>query len=162
MSEEAKRGPKEKYTPEACNKILEVAARGGHVSSMALAAGARSKTTFYKWQEEHPEFKEAYEYAKLISLDWWENEENTRSMNATKWMMIVQNKFRDDYQRSGTGSHTEINLTSNTLNLTAEEMRDKIAQTAQRLKLLGDNVLIGNLTDTTRIIDSAGTEGTTS
>lgn len=165
----SKRGPKEKYSSEMCEQIINVAAEGGHLASMLVTMGIKSKDTFYRWCNEHPDFKEAYEYSKLVSQDAWERigykgaTGQIPNFSASTYAIIMNNKFGDEYKRSGSGSHTEINLTNNTLTLSTDELKERIAATAARLKLLGDNVgSYGTIADTARIIDSSREEGTTS
>ena len=137
----AKVGRKSKYTPEACQAVVDAAARGEHVAGMILAAGATSRQTFYNWRKEHPEFDQACKSAELISLAFYEKvgqmgiQGLIKGFNATAWIMVMNNKFKDEYSRSGSGSNTEI--TVNTLNLSDSEKMQKIAQKLEKLKALG-------------------------
>lgn len=132
------------YSPDMCEKIVEVAAAGGHIPAMMKAIGIRSKDTWYRWQKEHPEFKTAVETAEIESQAFYE-EVGLRGVlglipnfNASTYAIIVNNKFGKDYKRNPTG--TEINITNNTLNLTSEQIREKIAQKLEHLKTLGVDV----------------------
>jgi len=166
------RGPKEKYTPEACEAVIAVAASGGHIPAMIIAAGARSKTTFYTWQDKHPEFKEACEYAKIVSQEFYEDlgvkgiTGQIDKFNATTFCLLMNNKFGDEYKRSGTGNHTDINITNTTLNLSDDEVKAKIIQKLQNISNLGDDV--GQYKQLTieaepiRVITAPGDEGTPS
>lgn len=134
-------GPKSKYTPEACQAVIDAAARGEHVSGMILAAGAKSKQTYYNWRNEYPEFDAACKDAELVSQAYWEKigqmgiQGLLKGFNATAWIMVMNNKFKDEYSRSGSGGHTEI--TMNTLNLSDSEKMQKITQKLEKLKALG-------------------------
>jgi hypothetical protein len=130
-----------KYSPEMCLKLTEIASRGGHVAEMMITLGISSKETFYRWQQEHPEFKEAYQLSKLVAQAYYERIGlqgalgEIPNFNATTYALIMNNKFSDEYKRSGSGSHTEI--TVNTLNLSPEQIESKISQKLNRLKSLG-------------------------
>ena len=135
------RGPESRYSSDMCTKLTEIAARGGHVSEMMIALGISSKETFYRWQHENPEFKEAYQLSKLVSQAYYERIGlqgalgEIPNFNATTYALIMNNKFSDEYKRSGSGSHTEI--TVNTLNLSPEQIESKITQKLEKLKSLG-------------------------
>lgn len=136
-----KRGPETRYTPSMCQTLTEIASRGGHVAEMMINLGISSKETFYRWQNENPEFKEAYNLSKLVSQAYFERVGlqgalgEIPNFNATTYALIMNNKFSDEYKRSGSGSHTEI--TVNTLNLSPEQIESKIAQKLEKLKSLG-------------------------
>lgn len=136
-----KRGPESRYSSDMCDKIVEIASEGGHVAEMMIALGISSKETFYKWQNENPEFKEAYGLSKLVSQAYYEKlglqgaTGQIPNFNASTYALIMNNKFSDEYKRSGSGSHTEI--TVNTLNMTPEQIESRIAQKLEKLKALG-------------------------
>ena len=143
MSKELKAGPKSKYSPSMCDDILKVASEGGHVASMMIKLGIASKETFYRWQNENPEFKEAYNLSKLMSQAYYEKLGlsgilgEIPNFNSSTYALIMNNKFSDEYKRSGSGgSHTEITL--NTLNMSPEQIDSKIAQKLEKLKSLGN------------------------
>lgn len=142
MNNMVKSGPESKYSPEMCNIILEVAKRGGHVAEMMVQLNIASKETFYRWQQEHPEFKESYQASKLVSQAFYEKLGLSGAMgeipnfNASTYALIMNNKFSDEYKRSGSGGgHTEI--TVNTLNLSPEQIESKITQKLEKLKSMG-------------------------
>ncbi len=131
-----------KYNPLMCETIFDVAKVGGHIPAMMLRLGIRSKDTWYRWQEEYPEFKEAVAFAKIISQAFHEHIGLQGAMgeipnfNASTYALIMNNKFSDDYKRSSSGAgNTEI--TMNTINYTAEQINEKIAQKLEKLKSLG-------------------------
>lgn len=132
------RGRPTNYRPEMCDKIIEVAGRGGHIAEMRLSIGVYSKETWYEWKEKYPEFAEAVRIAELVSLVWWErygrDNLTTKNFSATSYAMIMNNKFKDDYSRTGSGN-TEITI--NTVNLSPEQLEQKIAQKLDKLRTLG-------------------------
>lgn len=140
-----KSGAPSKYIPHYCNVIIEAASEGKHIPGMMLAIGIKSKDTWYRWQKEHPEFKEAVEWAEIVSQAYYESLGHEGMLgkidgfNATTYAMVMNNKFGQDYKRNGTGG-TEINITNNTLNLTPEQVTQRIAQKIEKLKSLGVDI----------------------
>lgn len=136
-----KTGPVPKYQPSYCEEIIKVAAEGGHIAQMRVAIDCRSKETWYRWINEYPEFKEAVEYAELISQAFYERlglmgaMGEVKNFNATTYALIMNNKFSDEYKRSGNSSNTEITI--NQVNMTPEQLEQKIAQKLQRLRSFG-------------------------
>jgi hypothetical protein len=135
-------GPKCKYKPEYCDMVIEAASKGGHIPAQMIAIGVKSKDTWYRWQKDYPEFREAVEYAKVVSQALLEGIGMKGMMgeipnfNATTYALVMNNKFKEDYKRDSSGSGpTEI--TFNTLNLTSDQITDKIAQKLEKLKSLG-------------------------
>lgn len=108
---------------------------------MMLAIGIKSKDTWYRWQRDYPEFREAVEYADIISQAVHEDigfkgmQGQIPNFNAPTYAIIMNNKFGKDYKRNPTGS--EINITNNTVNLTLDELKQKIAQKAEKMKIMG-------------------------
>lgn len=137
-----KKTRKRKYSPDMCEKIIEIAANGGHVAQMCVELGIGSKDTFYRWLNEYPEFAEAYETAKLHSQAFWESvgtmgtTGQLKGFNATTYAIIMNNKFSEDYKRSGTGSNTEINIDNRSVNV--EQLSNE--QLDQRLKELSETL----------------------
>lgn len=135
-----KRGPKKKYEPWMCEKIIEIAEQGGHVAQMCKAIGVRSRDTFYRWVKENEEFRTAYEESKVASQAFYENIllmgglGKIPGYNFSSIAMVMNNKFSDDYKRSATGSNTEINI--NTVELDAKQLDDKIEEAKAKLARL--------------------------
>lgn len=135
-----KRGPKNKYEPWMCEKIIEIAEQGGHVAQMCKAIGLRSRDTFYRWVRENEEFKNAYEESKVASQAFYENIllmgglGKIPGYNFSSIAMVMNNKFSDDYKRSATGSNTEINI--NTVELDTKQLDEKIEEAKAKLARL--------------------------
>ena len=136
---------KSKYSPEMCDKIIEVASKGGHIPAMMLAIGVKSKDTWYRWIKDHPEFKEAVEFAKISNQAFMEDigmraiVGTIPNFNSPTYALVMHNKFKEDYKRdTGGGDHVEVTI--NNLNLTSEEISLKIAQKLQKLKGLGVDI----------------------
>lgn len=136
------------YEPWMCSEIIKIAEEGGHVAQMCTAIGIRSRDTFYRWLEEYAEFKEAYETAKLHSQAFYENlllagaVGKIKNFNFSSIAMIMNNKFSDDYHRSGGPAGTEINIGSiNSIERLDTPALDKKIESLQRkLGLLPDKV----------------------
>lgn len=136
-----KRGVPSKYTSDMCDTIIKIAASGGHIAEMRVAIDCRSKETWYRWKKEYPEFAEAVEYAELVSQAYWERLGHdglqSKSFNATTYALIMNNKFGDDYKRSGTGANSSTEITINTVTLSSEQIQQRITQKLDKLKSLG-------------------------
>lgn len=138
-----KRGRPSKYESWMPAKLIEVAQEGGHVAAMCKALGIGSKETFYAWVEEHKEFKEAYETAKLESQAFYEEVlvagacGKIRNFSFPALAMILNNKFPAEYKRSATGSSTEINIGSiNSIEkLDTKALDEKIKKLQNKLNL---------------------------
>lgn len=136
-------GPKSKYQPWMCDKIVEIAEQGGHIAAMCQAIGIKSEDTFHRWKKEHQEFADAYEEAKTMSKGVYENILLQGAMgkipgfNFNAIAMIMNNKFPTEYKRGANGSSTNTEITINQLNLTPEQVQYKISQKLEKLKSLG-------------------------
>jgi hypothetical protein len=137
-----KRGAPTKYEDWMCDKVVEVAQDGGFHAAMMVACGI-DNDTFYRYKREIPEFKDAVEYADLISLAIQEatliagSRGEIRNYNFASNAMILSNKYRALYKGNEGSSNTEININNNTINLSPQERDDKIAQILQKLKSAG-------------------------
>lgn len=127
------------FQPWMCEKIKEVATNGGYVAAMCLAIGIRSRDTFYRWVNEYPEFKEAYEESKLISLARLERLADDMAYGKVKGdfkalALLANNRFREDYTRSASGG-TEINIGSiNSIeSMPSEALQDRIEKLTKKL-----------------------------
>lgn len=133
------------YTPAACDAVILAAAEGKHVAGMILAAGANSRTTYYEWQKKYPEFKEACDYAKIVSQSVWEDigvkgtVGQIKNFNAASYALVMNNKFSDDYSRTGTAAGT-TNITVNTVNLSDEQKVMRLQGLAQKLTSAGISI----------------------
>lgn len=145
-----KRGAPRKYTPEMCDVIVKIGEEGGGIAKMCQAIGIGSYETFYRWLDDYPEFRDAYNKAKLGSLAFYEDIllagglGRIKGFNFNSIAMIMNNKFPDFYKRgAGTGANTEINIGSiNSIeNLSTEDLDKKIESLQKKLKLIpgGDN-----------------------
>jgi len=129
------------YSPDACNKIVEAAAKGAHTAGMILAAGAKSRTTYYNWQKDYPEFKEAVELANLVSQAYYENPDVIKNIPTTSWAIIMNNKFPEDYSRTGqTTTSNTTNINFNTLNLTDSQKINRIKGLLEKLNTAGKDL----------------------
>ena len=135
------------YSPEMCDKIIQVAENGGHVAKMCSEIGIKSRDTFYRWIKEYPEFAEAYETARLRSQAFYEDlllagtVGKIKGFNFNSLAMTLNNKFGDEYKRSSTGSNTEITIGSiNSIeNLDSNQLDNKIEQLQKKLGILNDS-----------------------
>ncbi len=132
------------YQPWMCDKIIEIASQGGHRAQMIVALGVRSDTTIDDWCEKYPEFKEAYALSKIHSQAFYEELNLKGTMgeidrfNVTGLALTMNAKFSNEYKRPGsTGAtnNTEINI--NAINLSPQQIDNKIAQLLEKFKSQG-------------------------
>lgn len=147
VHENIKPGPKSKFMPWMCDKIIEVAQLGGHIPAMCQAIGIKSEDTFHRWKREYPEFKAAYEEARTVSKGVYENillqgaMGQIKGFNFNAIAMIMNNKFPDEYKRGANGSNTNTEITINQLNLTPEQVQYKINQKLEKLRSMGIDLM---------------------
>lgn len=138
-----KRGRPPKFDPSCLDAVIEAGRQGGFVASFCVAAGCNSRTTFYDWVDRYPEFQEAVEHARLESQHYWEQViklgtvGKINGFNATSCLAIMNNAFKQDWQR-GSGSievhdnKTINNFIGNIKNLTSEEVEAEITRRLQQ------------------------------
>lgn len=62
------------YTPDLALKVCELIAGGETVGSIAKTNGLPSKPTIYRWLSQHPKFFDAYERARELSAQSFDDE----------------------------------------------------------------------------------------
>lgn len=124
------------YQPWMCQKIIQVAERGGRVPAMCRAIGIKSKDTFYRWIKEYKDFEEAYSEAKLAYEEFSDSVALRGALGTIKGYqhkpleMFMTTALEDDYTKDG--GKVEISLNQ----LSMEDLDAKIAALQERLKLL--------------------------
>jgi hypothetical protein len=95
-------GTPNKYNEGMCATALKVLADGE--SKVAVAAELDiSRTTLYEWMDTHPEFKDAIERGLTKSQRLLEKHGRDgmlgelEKFNASSWIFMMKNRFRDDY-----------------------------------------------------------------
>ncbi len=87
------------YDPEFCDKVRELGAEGASQLEIAVTLGI-SESSWYNWRKIHPEFMEAVNDAKRLSLAWWEKQGRLMAVglipnaNATAYIFNMKNRFR--------------------------------------------------------------------
>lgn len=135
------------YEPWMCDKIIEVAARGGHISEMCVELGLKSETSYHDWKKLYPEFKEATETAKLYSKAYYEklNLQGAKGelpgFNGGTMEKIMQAKFSEEYKKDNNGTtNNRTDIVINNLNLSPQEVNMKIAQLTEKLRAMGQDI----------------------
>lgn len=154
-------GRPESYTSDACEAVIKAACKGQHMDGWALAAGARSRQTLYNWEDKHPEFKEALAFAKLVNKVYYEKlgtegtKGNVVGFNAGAWAITMNNKFSDEYNRTGQTTANTTNINFNTLNLSDGEKVARAKTLIYQLKVAGHELgnIAGNTIDMEEIPD---------
>jgi hypothetical protein len=68
------------YDPAYCDRIIEFAREGKLPEQWAARLGT-TKQSLHNWADEHPEFFDAFQRAKLLSQEWWMNLAQTQALN---------------------------------------------------------------------------------
>jgi len=133
------RGAPTKYHPKMCDIVISTARSGGFKAAMCVNCGV-SLCAFDKYLKEHQEFREAFEYAELITLKIQEEllvagaTGQVEGYNFKANAFVLTNKYKSLYDATGKGN-TEITI--NTINMTSDQMQAKIAQKIEKLKAMG-------------------------
>ena len=117
---------------------------------MAATLGV-SKRTFVLWEEAHPEFLSALEYAMTLSQLWWEDkgQDNIDAQNfqASMWSRSMSARFPDDWRETSRQERTGPNGGPQEHNVTS----DAVADLTRRLARLAAPATEGG--------DAGGSEG---
>lgn len=88
------RGRKTKYDAEKHIGLLYDTFIVGEAISAFCAEALISQSTFFKWKEDHPEFKEAYDIAINFAENFWNRlPSNTSDFNFNYWHINMRNRF---------------------------------------------------------------------
>jgi hypothetical protein len=102
-----------KYDPKICEGFEDNFKQGQSVLEVAVSLGV-TRSTIYKWAEEHAEFSDALTRAREVCQSWWEQQgrENLfdteeydaenhvttkRRLNVQLWNKNMASRFRDDW-----------------------------------------------------------------
>lgn len=127
------------YEPWMREKMIAVGARGGHVPAVCKAIGIRSKETFYRWMADSEDMKAAYQEYRLESQAFYEDLLLRGAMgtipgfNFNSVAMTMNNKFKEEYSRSPSGSNTEINIGSIN-SIDGKQLESRIKQLQKKLQ----------------------------
>lgn len=131
-----------KYEKWMCDKIVEVAARRGHVAQMCLAIGLRSKTTFYQWLDKYSDFNEAYQlcktYAEAIIDQTFTDGAlgKIQYFNYSALERLARAKCGDEYKETSASTvNNNFNGVTNFNLLTIEQINERIADSERKLGL---------------------------
>jgi hypothetical protein len=100
------------YSPDLCDKVIELGKIGKSVEQIASILGY-SLRTMYLWRDTYVEFMHAMEDAKQYEQYWWEEQaqaylvENKESdkLNTSLWSRSMSARFPKKYRES---TKTEI------------------------------------------------------
>lgn len=96
------------YNPEWVEKLPDMFSEGQSVLEVAVNLGI-SRSAYYKYEQEHPEFMDASTRGKEISQAWWEEVGRTNltdiseyqgtsyKFNDRLWNKNVSCRFRNDW-----------------------------------------------------------------
>ena len=88
------RGRKTKYDAEKHIGLLYDTFIVGEAISAFCAEALISQSTFFKWKQDYPEFKEAYDIAINFAENFWNKlPSNTADFNFNYWHIVMRNRF---------------------------------------------------------------------
>jgi helix-turn-helix resolvase-like protein len=95
------RGRPTTYSPDFCERVIELGAEGKSKWQIARDLGC-SRKTLYAWVKAHPEFAEAMEESQDLALAWWEDvgQQGLKmgsKFNASVYSYLMKNRFREHY-----------------------------------------------------------------
>jgi transposase len=100
-----------KYTPDMCDRIIELGKVGASKHEMAMEIDV-AVSTFDVWQNENKEFSEAVKKAVEFSQAWWEKQGRLATFgafdgfNATSFIFNMKNRFRDSWRDKQETEHS--------------------------------------------------------
>lgn len=105
-------------------EALDAMGREGEGMAEAIVALGVSRDTFYRWQEEHPEFSDAVKAMRARSQAWWEQKGRSATFggedgfNATSFIFNMKNRFPSDWRdKQEVENSLTINLPSHSEDL---------------------------------------------
>jgi transposase-like protein len=117
------------YDPKYCVEVYKYMS-GGMSETQAIAALGHSRSTFYRWKKEYPEFKEALDKGK-VQFDARHEELGVQGMMKTMdidyqfWRDL--GKYRNGWTEKSTGgitNNTQINIDQ--MNVLNEQSNDEL------------------------------------
>jgi transposase len=94
-------GRPSKYHPNYCDEIINFMATGYSVTAFAGSILV-SRSTVYKWADEHPDFSDALNIGQARSSVWWENCLQNTAMtgqgNATAAIFGLKNRVAYEWR----------------------------------------------------------------
>lgn len=140
------------YESFMCEKILQIGEQGGNFAEMLKSLEVKTKATFFRWLDEHEEFRDAYELAQVYCQAYWEEKLRQGALgeidgfNAAAFKTYMSSKFPEYKQEA----KTEININSNN---TLGKMDDALID--ERIKMFQEKL---GLTQISETIDAEYTE----
>lgn len=105
---EKKFGPANKYDPEYCHTVRELAQKGMFVEEWCAHIGM-TMSTLYNWANRHPEFEQAVHEAWWILRSYWTERARLSiqgvGMAPSILAMILERRFGDMWGRNSVNLH---------------------------------------------------------
>jgi hypothetical protein len=68
------RRPLQRYSPELADRVLERMVEGDSLRKICEAEGMPSRRSIFYWLKDNEEFRERYEIARLMQVEYWAHE----------------------------------------------------------------------------------------
>lgn len=96
-------GRPSKYTPEMCERAIQLGENGNSLTQIAVKLGIDT-VTMLNWSSENPEFSRALKVAQDAAKAWWEDMGMigmvSEKFNSGVWSKSMSARFRDEYVES--------------------------------------------------------------
>jgi hypothetical protein len=100
-----------KYTPDMCDRVVELGKTGASKHEMALELGI-DMDTFVEWEKKNTEFSVSARRAVQLAQGWWEKQGRVATFggvdgfNATSYGFNMKNRFRDSWKDKQETEHS--------------------------------------------------------
>ena len=135
------------FKKKFCKNIIETRAQGKSIAQFR-AEFSINASTYYRWRDSFPEFREACEIAKDLDQSFWENKlidlalgtEKSKKLNANIIMFILCRRFSDYYKKEETKVESTIkaDVSATTAKMSQDELREEFSRRAKRINLRKD------------------------
>ena len=140
------KGRPSSYQPAYADRVMSAMQSGQVTIAMLCRDLGISRPTFYRYLDDHPEFKEAYENGKEHAEAWWD-EVGIQGMLSKKLDSTIYCAFRNNisgWRRSGdsgqepvgkTVNIQNLNILNNMKQLSTEELEAEIQKKLEKIEL---------------------------
>ena len=112
------------YTPEMCQKLIDIRKTGKSVTKFCAEVGIH-KDTLYEWRKIYPEFSDAFKLAKMYAQDAWEDRLEVMMLDKTVNSPLVKLYFANVFDWH--------DKTEERIDATISDSKQKIRETLNHL-----------------------------
>lgn len=135
------------YSPDLCDKLFDLMCLGYTDCQIYTEFGV-SEATFYRWKNEHPEFKEAYDRGYPEAEKVWMQKGMDFMVDGNKgaymyWITFMNRKFKWS-RNTNNDTQTQININNVNINKSPTELIDYIVGECIETNILENSTLDGS------------------